>query len=87
MGAVTSGAQAKTVEEMVRGARLPAAQTALVNDAFVEVWATVEARFPDEHSRNEQRARLVGILLLLVRVVTDKDFLKSAAYRAFTGSV
>ena len=74
-----------TVDEIIDRAQLSSAQTALVNDALLEVWAAVEARFHGAGPRNAARLRLAGILLLLVRVVVDADFLRAAAFRAFTG--
>ena len=73
-----------TAEEIISGAQLSHSQTVLVEDAFQEVWAAVEARFLGERSRNKARVRLASILALLARVVTEADYLKAAALRAFT---
>ncbi len=74
-----------TVEQLIRNAELGNAKTVLVEAAFEKLWHLVKARFHDRPSREFARLRLAGILLLLVRVVTDEDFLLSAALRAFNG--
>jgi hypothetical protein len=74
-----------TAEESIDRGQLSSAQAALVEEAFLQVWASVEACFHDAGPRNEARLRLAGILLLLVRVTVEADFLRGAAFRAFTG--
>jgi hypothetical protein len=76
-----------TAEQLIRDAKLGTAKTVLVEAAFEKVWPLVEGRFGDRRSEESARLRLAGILLLLARVVTDEDFLVSAALRAFIGGV
>jgi hypothetical protein len=74
-----------TAEQLIRDARLGIEKTILVEAAFDKVWPLLERRFHDQRSRESACLRLAGILLLLARVVTDQDFLMSAALRAFNG--
>jgi hypothetical protein len=72
--------------QLIRDAELSTAKTVLVEAAFEMVWPLLEGRFHDRRSLESARLRLAGILLLLARVVTDEDFLTSAALRAFNGA-
>jgi hypothetical protein len=70
-------------EQLIRESNFSPARIEVIEEAFAQVWPLVEAQFLGRRTKERARLRLASIVLLIARVVSDVDFLKSASLRAF----
>ena len=72
--------------DVIRQSGFDSERTALVEQVFEQCWAELETQLPNKDSEQRAQLRLVNVICLLARVVTDEDRLKSASLRAFNGA-